>query len=213
MKTSETITKIIPAFLKAQIKIKAAVKNSINPYFKSSYADLSSVIEAVKAELNKNDIAILQPVNGMEVETILVHTSGEWLLSSTPIVSKSANDPQAMGSAISYARRYGLQSMVLLPAEDDDGNQASVKKEAKDPTDEWPDQEKDEIPEKPAMTLHFCKTHNKEMKFRGGQSWDHRAKGDLKGEQNDPTNNVVPNEAGLWYRCSGDGYKVTSLQR
>mgnify|MGYP001617059461 FL=1 len=126
MKTSESILKITPAFLEAQKKIESVIKDQTNPYFKSKYADLSGVIEACKDKLNAQNIAVLQPIDGMTVETVLVHTSGEWFSSSTPIVCKEANNPQALGSAITYAKRYGLQSMVLLPAEDDDANKAST---------------------------------------------------------------------------------------
>lgn len=125
MKSSESIKQIAPAFLSAQIEIESAEKTGVNPHFRSKYADLTAIIDAVKKPLNGHGIAILQPVNGMEVETILIHTSGEWLSSSTPIVCREPNNPQALGSAITYAKRYGLQSMVLLPAEDDDGNAAS----------------------------------------------------------------------------------------
>lgn len=125
MKTSESIIKIAPAFLKAQKNIESVIKDSSNPFFKSKYADLTAVIDACKDHLNKEGIAILQPVDGMNVETILIHESGEWFSSITPVVAKEQNNPQALGSAITYAKRYGLQSMVLLPAEDDDGNAAS----------------------------------------------------------------------------------------
>lgn len=125
MKTSESIIKIAPAFLKAQKNIQSVIKDSNNPFFKSKYADLTAVIDACKDHLNKEGIAILQPVEGMTVETILMHESGEWFSSSTPIVSKDEHNPQALGSAITYAKRYGLQSMVLLPAEDDDGNKGA----------------------------------------------------------------------------------------
>lgn len=125
MKTSESIIKITPAFLAAQKKIESVIKDQNNPFFKSKYADLSSVIGACKEQLNKEGIAVLQPIDGMSVETVLVHESGEWFSSSTPIVSKDENNPQALGSAITYAKRYGLQSMVLLPAEDDDGQAAT----------------------------------------------------------------------------------------
>lgn len=126
MKTSESIINITTAFLKAQREIVSVIKDSDNPYFKSKYADLSAVIDACKDQLNKQGIAILQPIDGMTVETILVHMTGEWFSSSTPIISKDEHNPQALGSAITYAKRYGLQSMVLLPAEDDDGNEASI---------------------------------------------------------------------------------------
>lgn len=125
MNKSDSIIKITTAYLKAQKEIGAAVKDSSNPFFKSKYADLGSVMEACKKALNDNGISVLQPVNGDEVETILIHESGEWLSSNTKIVCKVSNDPQAYGSAITYARRYGLQSMVFIPAEDDDGNKAT----------------------------------------------------------------------------------------
>lgn len=127
MTTSTNITNITVAFLKAQKDIVSVIKDQTNPYFKSKYADLTGVIEACKDQLNSNGIAILQPIDGMEVETILIHESGEFFSSKTPIVVKAPNDPQALGSAITYAKRYGLQSMVLLPAEDDDGNSAAPK--------------------------------------------------------------------------------------
>ena len=133
MKTSNEIVKITASFLKAQKKIESVIKDKTNPYFKSKYADLTGVIDACKDKLNSEGIAILQPIDGMNVETILIHESGEWFSSLTPIVSKEANNPQMLGSAITYAKRYGLQSMVLLPADDDDGQSASkeVKAEPK----------------------------------------------------------------------------------
>lgn len=125
MKTSTEITKITASFLKAQKKIESVIKDKTNPYFKNKYADLTGVIDACKDKLNSEGIAILQPIDGMNVETILIHESGEWFSSLTPIVSKEANNPQMLGSAITYSKRYGLQSMVLLPADDDDGVSAS----------------------------------------------------------------------------------------
>lgn len=128
MKTSPSITTIAAVLPKAQAEIKGAVKDATNPHFKSRYADLTSVIEACKAALNKHGITFLQPVRsgetGVVVETVLLHTSGEWISDELELpVSK--NDAQGVGSAITYGRRYGLQSMVGIPAEDDDGNAAS----------------------------------------------------------------------------------------
>jgi hypothetical protein len=145
MKQSKTITKIAPALLAAQKKIGAAEKKGVNPFFHSSYAQLGSVMEACKDALNDNEITVLQPVMNDVVETVLLHISGEWISSESPIVTKRTKtdkynkdgdlietvevlaDPQSTGSAISYARRYGLQSMVFIPAEDDDANKASAK--------------------------------------------------------------------------------------
>jgi len=125
MKTSESIKEIAPALLKAQKEIGSAVKGSTNPFFKSKYADLGSVMEACKDALNKNGITVLQPVGYGKLETVLLHESGEFISEEMEIVSKSDIDPQAQGSAITYARRYSLQSMVFIPAEDDDGNKAT----------------------------------------------------------------------------------------
>lgn len=129
MKTSESIANIAPALLKAQKEIGGAKKGATNPFFKSKYADLGSVMEACKDALNDNDITVLQPVgtdeNGVYVETYLLHSSGEFMTAKMRIASKTDNNPQDQGSAITYARRYSLQSMMFIPAEDDDGEKAT----------------------------------------------------------------------------------------
>lgn len=128
MKTSESIKNIAPALLKAQSEMGNAVKDSKNPFFKSKYADLNSIREAVMPQLNANGISVLQPtvfVDGKQfVETVLLHSSGEFMSSMTEVVAAKVNDPQAAGSGISYARRYGLQSFLNVGAEDDDGESA-----------------------------------------------------------------------------------------
>ena len=120
---------IITALLKAQKEMGNAKKDSVNPFFKSKYSDLNSVREATIPVLNDNGIVVMQPmvtVDGNEyVKTILLHESGEKLESFTKILCKSQNDPQAYGSGVTYARRYGLQSLVCIGAEDDDGNVAN----------------------------------------------------------------------------------------
>jgi len=125
---SETIVELAKALHKAQGKIKAALKDSTNPHFKSKYADLSSVIEAVKQPLLDAGLVFTQGVHdaegGVAIETMLLHTSGEWL-SSTLRIPASKQDAQGFGSAITYGRRYGLQAICGVPAEDDDGNAAS----------------------------------------------------------------------------------------
>jgi hypothetical protein len=129
MNKSDSITTIAPALHKAQGQIKAALKDSTNPHFRSKYADLSSVIEAVKPALQANGITYLQgvhdAVDGVAVETMLLHTSGEWI-SSVMRIPAVKQDAQGYGSAITYGRRYGLQSMCGVPAEDDDGNAATA---------------------------------------------------------------------------------------
>jgi hypothetical protein len=129
MNKSETIKEIASALWKAQSEIKSAVKDSTNPHFRSKYADLSSVVDAVKPALSKHGITFLQgihdAVDGVAVETMLLHTSGEWI-SSTMRIPAVKQDAQGYGSAITYGRRYGLQSMCGVPAEDDDGHAAAA---------------------------------------------------------------------------------------
>lgn len=130
MRTSDSISNLTKALLNAQKQMGAAVKGSKNPFFKSNYADLPTVMEVVKDPLNDNGILILQPAahhdNRNFILTVLVHAeTGEMLVSETEVICAKPNDPQAFGAAQTYARRFGLQSMVFIPSEDDDGNRAS----------------------------------------------------------------------------------------
>jgi len=133
MKTSESIVKIAPALLKAQKEIGSATKDAVNPFFKSKYADLGSVMEACKDALNKSGIIVLQPVAHLAetttVETILLHESGEFISDTMLVSVKQSNDPQSQGSAITYAKRYSLQSMLFIPSDDDDGEKGTDHKE------------------------------------------------------------------------------------
>lgn len=124
---------VAKAFVAAQAAFKAAKKDSINPHFRSSYADLSSVIEAVSEALSKNKLAFSQPVDFLEgnyvISTVLVHESGqEMRLGSmrVPIPATEITNSQKVGSAITYARRYHLSSAMGLAQEDDDGNSVSL---------------------------------------------------------------------------------------
>lgn len=135
MITSGSIANISKALVSAQKDMGGAVKDAANPFFKSKYSDLASVVEVCKEPLNKNGVVILQPIvkdaaGALQLETLLLHESGEWIASHTPIVVAKTNDPQAVGSAISYARRYGLQSLLSIPAVDDDGEAAMVRSSA-----------------------------------------------------------------------------------
>ena len=128
METSSTILKIAPALLKAQRKMGTAVKDAKNPFYKSKFADLNSVREAVLPALHEEGVIALQPtvvVEGRQyVRTLLLHESGEFLASDTEVLCAKQNDPQALGSAISYARRYSLQSFMNVGAEDSDAEGA-----------------------------------------------------------------------------------------
>jgi len=117
------------AFIKAQQEMGSALKDSANPFFKNKYANLTSVLAACLPALNKHGIGVMQPIVQIEgkhfVKTILLHESGESMDSLTEIIFNKQNDAQAQGSGITYARRYGLQSLVSIGAEDDDGNKVS----------------------------------------------------------------------------------------
>lgn len=167
MKTSESILKISPALLEAQKKIGHAVKTGNNPFFHSTYASLGDVMEACKEALNENGITVLQPIisdeTGTYVETVLLHTSGEWLQSELRIAPKTDNNPQDQGSAISYARRYALQSMVFIPAEDDDAEKAKNSKGTpiKEIAKQLDEKFKEPLEAFDKLTLCTCGTTNK----------------------------------------------------
>ena len=130
MKSSEAINELANALCNAQSQMGGAVKDSANPFFKSSYADLTAVIKAIKQPFADNGLSYTQfPVsneNGVGVSTRLMHVSGQWLEMeyTLPTVKK---DPQASGSAITYARRYALQSIAGIPTADDDAESAMLR--------------------------------------------------------------------------------------
>lgn len=123
MKSSESLKEFNPAFIKAQAEMSAVEKSARNPFFKSKYADINSVIEAIKEALNNNGLAFSQhPVSterAVGVSTRIMHESGEWIEEefTMPLMKP---DPQNSGSTITYARRYALQAMCGLQAIDDD---------------------------------------------------------------------------------------------
>jgi len=130
MKTSESIKQIAEALVLAQKEIRFAVKDSTNPHYKSKYANINSVIDAVKAPLNNNGIALIQSLspsddNKLHLTTRLIHSSGEWI-EDTAVCPIQKQDPQGLGSAISYIRRYSLSAMCAVYADDDDGQSAAL---------------------------------------------------------------------------------------
>jgi len=130
MKSSESIEKLALALCSAQGEMGGAVKGSANPFFKSSYADLTSVIKAIKEPCFKHGLSYVQlphrDGNSIGVTTRLIHTSGQWIEHefTLPMVK---GDPQAAGSAITYARRYALQALFGIPAVDDDAESSMLR--------------------------------------------------------------------------------------
>lgn len=126
---------IAASFVKAQKAFGPALKSSSNPHFKSRYADLAACVEAVIEALNDNGIALIQHThdcdNGVIVETIFLHESGEQLSAGKLHVPATKMDAQGYGSALTYARRYSLMAACGIAPEDDDGNAASATKPTK----------------------------------------------------------------------------------
>ena len=130
MQMSETINELATALAKAQATIKPASKDSVNPHFKSKYADLGAVWDACRKPLTDNGLSVVQlPTDAGEgrvgLTSMLIHSSGQYI-SCCYSTKLRQDDAQSVGSALTYLRRYGLASLIGIVAdEDDDGNSAS----------------------------------------------------------------------------------------
>lgn len=154
---------IATALVKAQKEFGPALKTSTNPHFRSRYADLSACVEAVIDALNNNGIFLLQKnydcADGIMVETVFVHESGEMLECGIVHFPATKKDPQGYASALTYGRRYSLMAACGIAPEDDDGNAASkakapVHRPAQDPeADALPKAEKDALEELAASLI------------------------------------------------------------
>ena len=130
---SETIGALAAALAKAQGSLNAALKDSKNPHLKNKYADLAAVWKAARDPLSDNELAVIQTTErdegGQYLVTTLAHSSGEWIRGELAISSsggnKGVNPDQALGSSISYMRRYALAAIVGVIQDDDDGNGSS----------------------------------------------------------------------------------------
>jgi hypothetical protein len=124
---SEQINELATALAKAQGSIPNATMNKVNPHFKSKYADLASVRDAIREPLSANGLAVTQTMENKDGSLVLVttviHTSGQWMASEYPLPSVAR--PQEMGSALTYARRYSLAAIVCNSADEDDDAEAA----------------------------------------------------------------------------------------
>jgi hypothetical protein len=140
MKSSDTLGAISPALVAAINAIDGVKKGAANPAFKGTkYATLEAVIEAAHEHLSANGLAVLQgpgPMQGtaLTVTTRIIHVSGEWVETDFTI-PLAKQDPQAAGSAVTYARRYSLMAMLNMPAVDDDGEAAMQRTPPPPPVD------------------------------------------------------------------------------
>jgi len=156
MPQSNTIGALAAALAKAQATFKPAIKDASNPFFKSKYVDLAGAIDATRDALSANGLAIVQATDigpsGITVNTQLCHASGEWISAVYP-VNPVKNDPQGIGSALTYARRYSLMALVGIAAEDDDGEAAQGRTakvdattgEVKKAQPKWSDEQRTEV--------------------------------------------------------------------
>ena len=178
MKSSESVTAIAPALVKAGAALGPIGKDATNPAFRNKYATLDAIMEQVRPVLAAHGLCVLQGVThpetvdgrviGLSVETRLLHLSGEWVSTVVTLPVEKAT-AQGAGSAISYGRRYGLSAILGLTAEDDDGNAAS-----KGPTRptlvakrEEPEAGKrlhDRVPATPSSPMSLAKAHTVELK-------------------------------------------------
>ena len=150
---SEQVNELAAALSKAQGQFDHAKKDVKNEFFKSRYADLASVIDAAKKPLSDNGLSVVQSVDFNEsgdsyLETILLHSSGQWI-NSRYLIKPMKSDPQAFGSAMTYARRYSFSAITGIASDDDDGNAASQGK---------PEAKKETKPAEPQPTIEELTT-------------------------------------------------------
>lgn len=131
---SDSIAELAKALVKAQGKMKHAIKDQNNPFFRSKYADLASVVDASRPALVAHGLAVCQYTIGNTLYTMLLHESGEWIKGSIDLKPMRqvkdtgwvpSEDPQSYGSCITYARRYAMAAITGVATEDDDGNAAT----------------------------------------------------------------------------------------
>jgi hypothetical protein len=131
MKHSESIAHLSAALVEAQSDIKAVEKSAVNPHFKSRYVPLDAIVAMARPALARHGLALVQSADqsadgkGLTVESMLVHSSGEWL-SNAVYIPLAKQDPQGAGASVTYGRRFGLSALIgITSEEDDDGNAAS----------------------------------------------------------------------------------------
>jgi hypothetical protein len=136
MNQSEQINELVSALSKAQGEMDGAVKDSLNPHFKSKYADLASVWQACRDPLSKHGLSIVQTLDLLGEKqvlmTILAHASGQWIKSTIQLPIQRPG-PQELGSCLSYCRRYALAAMVGVYQDDDDAESAQKAYSKKEP--------------------------------------------------------------------------------
>lgn len=158
MEKSEQIINLSKALHQFNKEIGKIAKTSTNPFFKSKYADLPSILSAINEPLSNSGLVIVSIPDADGLTTLLIHSESGEYISANAIMKPVKNDPQAIGSAITYQRRYSIGSILNLNIdEDDDGNNASIKTEQQQP-------QKDETPIKKAAGPHLMEQMKERIK-------------------------------------------------
>jgi len=167
MNKSESTKEIAAALAKVQAVLKGAAKDSVNPFFHSTYADLASVWEACRKPLSDNGLSVVQTTavgegHALIVETTLLHISGEWISGQMPMLLNK-QDPQGIGQAITYGRRYGLSAIVGICPEDDDA----------EPERKEPPKKTVKKTEPPEFNLDLMESSLKRLGEANPEKWGH----------------------------------------
>lgn len=165
MNRSETIAELAKSLVKFNSEVNKIAKDADNPFFKNNYATLDTIIDEIRPILSKHGLSIMQIPSGdgqnVTLKTLLLHESGEWLESDELTMKPVKNDPQAVGSCITYARRYSLAAFLSLnTGEDDDGNGATYGKDKPKPRGN-----SGQAPSKPQGNSGNGKASEKQMKM------------------------------------------------
>lgn len=156
MNKSESITELAKALSNFQGKMTAVKKDATNPFYKSKYATLDTIWETIRTLLAENGLSVAQTMDYYNdkstLQTTLYHTSGEWI-SGTQLVNPVKDDPQSLGSAISYARRYSLSAILGIVADEDDDANIATKPDAKNIPAGKPDVAEASPPQKSEPTI------------------------------------------------------------
>ena len=136
MKKSESIKEISSALVIANKELKNVTYDSTNPFFKSKYASLAHILDTVRPIMTKNGLSVIQeasrPDDGyIDVNTLLTHSSGEWIETVVNIAIGKRDGPQGVGIAITYGRRYAISALLNISSEEDNDGNDSEKKEDK----------------------------------------------------------------------------------
>ena len=180
MNKSESIKELAAALSHFQAAVAGAKKSSDNPYYKSKYADLAAIWQTVRAPLTENGLSVSQVSQPTEpgliaIETILMHESGEWI-SGVIVMPLTKSDPQGAGSAITYARRYGLAAILGVHQEDDDAQSQHKDAAKQKPKPDYVISSANESPEAHKLRLEISAlvAEMKDLKIDGFHSQDRR---------------------------------------